>query len=991
MKAVRPYRRSLLVRAFAAAALALTPLATSAQSMGVSDVTGRILYAGAAVPGATVTATRGDKTFATTSDADGAFRLATLDDGIWTLHVEMRGFVTLSRDITVPPAKSPVVVTLTMQSLEDVLRSMGSPAVVPAGDAPAMGVASTDTPPLDAADIINGSMNNGAASPFAQSPAFGNGRPRGQGLYTGGVSAVLGNSAWNATPFSFVSGGPPAPSYGDVQVAATLGGPLKIPWLVTNGPNTVVAYQHNVSHNVTTQVAEMPTMAERAGDFSALGVEVQDPLTGLPFPGNAIPGNRISPQAAALLNEYPLPNVSATGANYEVPVVSAATQDSLQVSMTQAVHSRNTLTGTFAFQRVLTDTNNLFNFEDANRQSSLNGTVTWTRRLTQRSQLRFNYQYVRSATNETPFFANRQNVAGEARIAGNDQDPVNWGPPTLVFPDVAGLTDAEYQENTTQKHAFGAEASLKHGLHNLTWGGDVRRNDVEVESQPNPRGTLTFTGAATGVAFADFLLGLPTTSAIAFGNTDTRLRDITTDLYVNDAWQLRPGLTISVGVRWEYEAPFTEASGDLVNLDVAPGFTAITPVLATNPVGSLTGTSYPTSLIRPDKRGGEPRLATSWRPWLGSSLVIRASYGLYRNLGVYQSLALLLAQQPPLAKTFSVENSPQTPLTLANPFPSSLPTTTTNTFAVDSNFRDGDVQTWLVSAQRDLPASLTFTVAYLGAKGSHLMQAFLPNTYPAGAENPCPACPSGFVDVTSNGTSLRNAGQFTLRRRLANGFTASVQYTLSKATDDAASFSNTGITPTSLAIAQNWLDLDAERGPSPFDQRHLVTAQVQYSTGQGLAGGTLLDAFWGSLFKDWTIAGQLTAGSGLPLTPVSFVAVAGTGVVGVRPDLTGVAPEPAPAGYYVNPAAYTAPAPGTWGTASRDSIRGPAQFSLDMSLSRVFRLGNRLNLDWRIAATNVLNRVTFATIGTVVTSPQFGLPTQANPMRTLLMTVRLRF
>ena len=62
-----------------------------------------------------------------------------------------------------------------------------------------------------------------------------------------------------------------------------------------------------------------------------------------------------------------------------------------------------------------------------------------------------------------------------------------------------------------------------------------------------------------------------------------------------------------------------------------------------------------------------------------------------------------------------------------------------------------------------------------------------------------------------------------------------------------------------------------------------------------------------------------------------------------------------------------------------------------MSLSRVFRLGNRLNLDWRIAATNVLNRVTFATIGTVVTSPQFGLPTQANPMRTLLMTVRLRF
>jgi hypothetical protein len=218
-----------------------------------------------------------------------------------------------------------------------------------------------------------------------------------------------------------------------------------------------------------------------------------------------------------------------------------------------------------------------------------------------------------------------------------------------------------------------------------------------------------------------------------------------------------------------------------------------------------------------------------------------------------------------------------------------------------------------------------------------------------------------------------------------------MQYTLSKSTDDAATFNNTGITPSSLAIAQNWLDLDAERGPSSFDQRHLVTAQIQFSTGQGVAGGTLLDGFWGSLFKDWTITSQLTAGSGLPLTPVSFLAVAGTGVVGVRPDLTGVALEPAPAGYYVNPAAFTAPAPGTWGTAGRDSIRGPAQFSLDLSLSRVFRLGGRLNLDWRIAATNVLNRVTFATIGTVITSPQFGLPTQANAMRALLMTVRLRF
>ena len=87
--------------------------------------------------------------------------------------------------------------------------------------------------------------------------------------------------------------------------------------------------------------------------------------------------------------------------------------------------------------------------------------------------------------------------------------------------------------------------------------------------------------------------------------------------------------------------------------------------------------------------------------------------------------------------------------------------------------------------QRDLPGSLTVTATYLGTKGSHLPQEFLPNTYPAGAVNPCPACPSGFVYSTSNGNSSREAGQWQLRRRLRNGLAASVQYTLSKATDDA--------------------------------------------------------------------------------------------------------------------------------------------------------------------------------------------------------------
>ena len=100
-----------------------------------------------------------------------------------------------------------------------------------------------------------------------------------------------------------------------------------------------------------------------------------------------------------------------------------------------------------------------------------------------------------------------------------------------------------------------------------------------------------------------------------------------------------------------------------------------------------------------------------------------------------------------------------------------------------------------------------------------------------------------------------------------------MQYTLAKAEDDAASFQGANLSGT--AFAQNWLDLDAEWGPSSFDQRHQVTASFQYTTGVGVAGGALVDGWRGALFKNWTMTSQLTTGSGLPLTPYYLATVPG--------------------------------------------------------------------------------------------------------------------
>ena len=144
-------------------------------------------------------------------------------------------------------------------------------------------------------------------------------------------------------------------------------------------------------------------------------------------------------------------------------------------------------------------------------------------------------------------------------------------------------------------------------------------------------------------------------------------------------------------------------------------------------------------------------------------------------------------QQSPLSKSLSVVNSATTPLTLANGF-YAPPNVTTNTIAVDPNFKIGYAQVWNLSVQRDLPGSLVMLATYTGTKGTHLLQAFVPNTSSRCAVR-ISCTPSNFTYYTSGGNSTREAGTIDLRRRLHNGFQAAVAgYTYSKSIDDVASF-----------------------------------------------------------------------------------------------------------------------------------------------------------------------------------------------------------
>ena len=775
------------VPAAALAGVELVALLVLAQCLfAASEYRGHVAFGSVPVPGATVTARQGNLKFVVVTDVGGDYRFPELTKGTWAIEVDMLGFATVRGDTSTSNWE------LQMLPLEEIrselARKVSMTPMVPAAPASNAQVAAR---PEDVfvdiianqpfselsqlatgAVIISGTINKSAASRVA--PGLDNPNPApmlAQPVYYGDIGVFPGISLFNARSFSLTGQNTPKPSYNHFTAVAKFGGPL-IPH--KNNAAFFIGYQRMRNSDANTADGQMPTEIQRGGDFSQsrnlLGqsVRIVDPLTGLPFVGDVIPESRISPQAKSLLALFPSPNSSSAAQyNYQIPIVEATHQDAVHMRLSESFDTRNQLFGTLDVQNEHSDAPSLFNFLDLTRTVGINTAINYTTRMSQHFSATFRYQFSRLATQNTPYFANRLNVSAIAGINGNDQAAVNWGPPSLIFSGgTSSLSDSEYLFNRNETNTVSCSSFWSRDRHNITFGGDLRRQQMNVLSQQNPRGTFAFTAAASGDDLADFLLGTPDTASLAFGNADKYFRQTFYEAFIADDLKLNRATTLNLGVRWEYESPISELYGRFVNLAIAPGFSAITPVVGNN-------------FVHPDRDGIQPRDSFAWRPIRDSSLVIRAGYGLYRNTNVYQSIADQIAQQPPLSKNLSVQNASSNPLTLANGFVT-VQGITNNTFAVDPTFRVGYAQIWNLSLQHDLPAAVQMTVSYLGTKGTRLPQQSLPNTFPSGALNP-----AGYIYLTSNGNSIREAGQIQLRRRLGSGFTATAQYTYSKALDDA--------------------------------------------------------------------------------------------------------------------------------------------------------------------------------------------------------------
>ena len=1016
-------KAQILLKYLRQACCAFALLAASSAAVA-AEAHGIVTFGGLPVPGATLTVTQNGRKYLTVTDSQGFYSFPTLADGVASVAIEMTGFAAVQQDVTISSAGAAAKWALTLLSLDQMraaLKPVPSAPVTeaqvhtepkktgeapkPRGDQPAPAAPSEETAQR-AQDglLVNGSVNNAATSRFTLGPRFGN-TASGRSLYSYSLNMRVENSALDAQSYSLTGFQVPKPQTSQITGGFAFQGPLKIPGVLRNGPNIFAGYQRTQNSVAVTTPGLVPDAAERMGDFSqevdAAGkpLVIYNPATGLPYPGDKVP---VSPQAQALLNLYPLPNFMGNSQyNYQQPLVTDTHLDALNSNVSKTVGRKNELEGTFAATSARTSFANLLGFVDTTSALGLNGTANWSHTYSARLRANLGYQYSRQSNRLTPYWANRENISGAAGITGNDQQPGYWGPPTLIFSGgLTSLTDGQNSFTRNQTNGISYVVHWNHFAHNVTGGVDLRRQEFNYLQQANPRGTFSFTGAATasaGVAaggsdVADFLIGTADTAAVAYGNADKYLRQTALDMYVTDDWRLNPTLSINAGVRYEYGAPVTEIKDRLANLDVAPGFSAAAPVVAGAPKGTLTGQTYPNSLTRPDRTGIEPRIGVSWRPIPASSTVVSAGYGITYDTSVYQGIALNLAQQLPFSRSLVLGNSPACPLTIATGLNGCAGSSAADTFGVDPNFRVGYLQTWDLKLQRDLPGSLQMTAIYLGNKGTRGAQLFLPNTNPAGAANLCPNCPTGFEYLASGGNSTRESAQLQLRRRLKSGFTASVLYTYSKSIDDDSALGGQGAaTLASATIAQDWRNLNGERGLSTFDQRHLLNLLVQYTTGMGKGGGTLLSGWRGRVYKEWTVQTQVTAGSGLPETPLaSAVSVAGYSAF-VRPDVTGAPLYAGAQGRYLNPAAYISPPPGQWGDARRDSITGPSQLTLNAAMLRTFRLNARFSLDAQIVAANALNHVSFTSWINNINSTQFGLPLAAQTMRTVQSSLRLRF
>ena len=816
----------------------------------------------------------------------------------------------------------------------------------------------------------------------------------GTNAFHGTIFEFIRNDAFDAAPYAFTNVTPTNSPFKWNQYGFTLGGPVHIPGLF-NGANKLFFMSNFEGFRLRNQqeaVFSTPSVAMRNGDFSQASVTIRDPLTGQPFPGNQIPRNRLDPIAIKLLEWYPEPNIPGAGLSRNHLALQHHVTDKDQ--FTQRIDfvegPRSFWFGRYSWTDEYVLAPNLKDNGQVVETNVKQAMISNTRTLSPSLVNEFRFGATKFYNNLAQELQNKRNVHEEVGLGLFNPPPISWGLPSMSVSGFSGFGDNPSLPFTGNNYIFQFIDNISwiKGNHSMRMGAEVRHDRYNMIGTQEIRGSLNIDRPVTGYSFADYMLGRisGTRSAGALG--EGWYRATSQAYFVQDTWRMKPTITLDLGLRYEYTPPWTDVKGEMMNIWIPPGFG--TPQQQGKPCFIRVGSGDPYEgvatrfdpaicvardgrmgdrLIKPDKTNFAPRIGIVWSP--SPKTTVRTGYGIFyaqdstnpvfdmsRNIQgriTAQSAGLTLAQPYDGGATnpCGVQMPPQVcvtaPQVLGNEYDRHTPW----------------VEQYLLNFQREIGASTAVELGYFGSRG-HSLQRFITLNQPVPGTslpilNRAPAPELGNWQLIAGvGHSTYNGLAAKLTRRLANGFSGLVSYTLSKSMDNGSGLRSPG---EQLKPQQGdcW---ECEYGRSVFDVRHRLTTSFIYEVPVGagrryLSQGGVLDVLAGG----WQLGGMLRMSSGFPLTVTSGVDRSNTAHGYDRPSaVAGVIPElddPSPSAWF-NVAAFQMPPLGTFGNLGRATLTGPGVFTIDFSALKNFSFGSSKYLQLRIEAFNLLNTPNFA-------------------------------
>jgi hypothetical protein len=535
------------------------------------------------------------------------------------------------------------------------------------------------------------------------------------------------------------------------------------------------------------------------------------------------------------------------------------------------------------------------------------------------------------------------------------------------------------QRDTATIYEVLDSASWARANHLFKFGFDLRRLQQNGFADVESRGLLAFVGF-TGNALAEMLQGVPSVTAVARLDNPQHLRTQSYNFYAQDTWHAWPSLTLTLGLRYEYNTPAVDRRDRASIYD--PATHSIVPV---------GRNGIPRAGYNADKNNFAPRLGIAWMPTPAREWVIRVGYGIY-----YDQPALSPSEgmyfNPPYFNSQLFIPSAQFPITLDNPFPSNYPGfIPSGAFTFQRNLRTPYMQHWNLSLQRQLGRAGVAELAYVGTKGTKLIGNRDINQ-PKPSPQPLNLRPvPQFADIDayeSRANSTYNALQAKFTHRFHAGLSALASYTWSRSIDEASGFFSSAADPN---FPQDSHHPRADRGLSNFDVRHRFTFSYSYD---------LPLPFKNRFLRGWQTNGVWTFQTGRPFTVTLLPGVdnsntglpsIGFGVVD-RPNLVGNPSLASPTSdRWFNTSAFVMPPFGTFGTAGRNFLTGPGFSSVNISVIKSTAMREGLTLQFRAEIFNLLDRPNFNLPDSFLGSPAFGRILSAGTPRRAQFGLKLLF